>query len=313
MTIIGATGIEDKLQDEVDETIDLLKKAGIKVWVLTGDKTETAINIGYSSKLLDDEQEIFVIDVQNQDELDNKIEEINKQISHEKDKSYAVVITGYAIVDAFNPEMHHGAAGKKLFEIFSHAKVVLGCRISPKQKKDIVELVKKNVPSAVTLAIGDGANDVNMITAAHVGVGIKGLEGYQAARASDFAIGEFKLLKRLLFFYGRETYRKNSYLVLYNFFKNIILILPHFWYGFYNGMSGTILYEPFIFQFFNVFYAAIPIIIFAVFDQEYDSQFLEKNPEYYTPGIKDNYFNFPIFWGWFGSATTQSIFIALIA
>lgn len=105
-----------------------------------------------------------------------------------KEKAYAVVITGYAIVDAFNPDIHGGAAGKKLFEIFSEAKVVLGCRISPKQKKDIVELVKRHVPSAVTLAVGDGANDVNMITAAHVGVGIKGMEGYQVLSISKIII-----------------------------------------------------------------------------------------------------------------------------
>jgi phospholipid-transporting ATPase len=69
----------------------------------------------------------------------------------------------------------------------------------------VVSLVRKEKPTVVTLAIGDGANDVNMITAAHVGVGIKGLEGAQAARASDYAIGEFKLLRRLLFYHGREV------------------------------------------------------------------------------------------------------------
>ena len=79
------------------------------------------------------------------------------------------------------------------------------------------------------MAIGDGANDVNMITAAHVGVGIRGVEGQQAARASDYAFGEFKFLKRLLVYHGRECYRKNSILILYNFFKNIMLVLPIFW------------------------------------------------------------------------------------
>lgn len=52
LEIIGATAIEDKLQANVGSTIDAIKKAGIKVWVLTGDKIETAINIGYSCKLL---------------------------------------------------------------------------------------------------------------------------------------------------------------------------------------------------------------------------------------------------------------------
>lgn len=55
---------------------------------------------------------------------------------------------------------------------------VVACRVSPEQKSDVVKLVRSSKPSAITLAIGDGANDVNMITTAHVGVGIKGVEGY---------------------------------------------------------------------------------------------------------------------------------------
>jgi phospholipid-transporting ATPase len=87
-------------------------------------------------------------------------------------------------------------------------------------------MVRVANPLVTTLAIGDGANDVNMITAAHVGIGIRGVEGQQAARASDYAIGEFKILGRLLLYHGRESYRKNSRLVLYNFFKNLMLVLP---------------------------------------------------------------------------------------
>jgi len=173
-------------------------------------------------------------------------------------------------------------------------------------------LVKGKVPEAVTLAIGDGANDVNMITAAHVGVGIKGLEGYQAARASDFAIGEFKVLRRLLLFYGREAYRKNSILVLYNFFKNQLLVLPMFWYGFYNGFSGLALYEAFLFQLFNLCYTALPIVIYAVGDKEFKGSFLARNPVYYKPGLTDEFFNVRLFWRWFLGGTSQALVIMLI-
>jgi len=107
--------------------------------------------------------------------------------------------------------------------------VVIACRVSPKQKAEIVKLVRHSIPDVTTLGIGDGANDVNMILAAHVGVGIKGLEGNQAARASDYSLGEFKHLRKLLLFHGRESYRKNCMLVLYNFYKNVILIFPQFW------------------------------------------------------------------------------------
>lgn len=89
-------------------------------------------------------------------------------------------------------------------------------------------MIRERHPQITTLAIGDGANDVNMITSAHVGIGISGLEGQQAARASDYAIGQFKYLKNLLFDHGREAYRRNSYLVCYIFYKNVIFVLPMF-------------------------------------------------------------------------------------
>lgn len=114
--------------------------------------------------------------------------------------------------------------------------VVLACRVSPKQKAEIVMLVRNDPDdkNIISLAIGDGANDVNMINAAHVGVGISGLEGQQAARAADYSIGQFRYLKNLMFVHGREAYRRNSYLVLYMFYKNVLVVLPLFFYGFWS-------------------------------------------------------------------------------
>ena len=114
--------------------------------------------------------------------------------------------------------------------------VVLACRVSPKQKAEIVMLVRNDPDdkNIISLAIGDGANDVNMINAAHVGVGISGLEGQQAARAADYSIGQFRYLKNLMFVHGREAYRRNSYLVLYMFYNNVLVVLPLFFYGFWS-------------------------------------------------------------------------------
>ena len=141
--------------------------------------------------------------------------------------------------------------------------------MSPKQKADIVRLVIEKNPKAITLAIGDGANDVNMINAAHIGVGISGVEGQQAVSASDYAIGQFKYLKNLLFVHGRESYRKNSYLVCYTFYKNVLFVMPQFWFGFYSAFSGQVFYEKWIYQIFNITFTAFPPIIFAIFDQEH--------------------------------------------
>lgn len=186
--LVGSTAIEDKLQDEVPEVIKDIKAAGIKLWVLTGDKIETAINIGFSSQLLDNEMEIFIIDKASTKQIYKQIQEflkISKQVGFSRD--IAVVIGGEQLTKILSP-----TANQKLVSEFvaltDLSVVVLACRVSPKQKASIVNLIRSR-KQVTTLAIGDGANDVNMITAAHIGVGISGLEGQQAARASDYSIG----------------------------------------------------------------------------------------------------------------------------
>ena len=127
-------------------------------------------------------------------------------------------------------------------DLCSEANVVLACRVSPKQKAEVVNLIKIRFPDKTTLAIGDGANDVNMINAAHIGVGISGLEGQQAVKASDYAIGKFKYLKNLLFVHGRECYRRNSYATYYILYKNVLCCSPIFMFGFLSLFSGTKIY-----------------------------------------------------------------------
>jgi P-type E1-E2 ATPase len=120
------------------------------------------------------------------------------------------------------------------------------------------------------LSIGDGANDVPMIQAADIGVGIAGREGMQAARASDFSFGRFEHLKVLLFFHGRENYRRNANLVVYTFYKNFIFVFAQFWFAFNNAFSGQVLFEPIIFQFFNIVFTGFPIIFYATYDLEFE-------------------------------------------
>lgn len=172
---------------------------------------------------------------------------------------------------------------------------------------------KNKKPNSTTLAIGDGANDVNMITAANVGIGIRGVEGQQAARASDYVIGEFKFLRRLLLYYGRESYRRNSNMICYNFFKNIVLVLPQFWFGFLNGFSGQNIYNPFLYQLYNIIHTSIPICIYGVLDKQYSGHFLMSNPNLYYLGIENKLFNSVNFWVWILSATVQSCIITFFS
>lgn len=162
----------------------------------------------------------------------------------------------------------------------------------------VVSLIKERDKGSTTLAVGDGANDVNMITTAHIGIGIIGVEGRQAARASDYSIGEFSFLRRLLLVHGREAYRKNSFIVCYNFYKNALFVMPQFWFGIVSLYSGQTLYDPWIYQFYNIIFASIPIIWFGIFDQEVSYDILYNDHRYYTQGLINKLFHSIRFWKW---------------
>ena len=162
------------------------------------------------------------------------------------------------------------------------AGAVLACRVSPKQKADIVRLVRRSLPEKTTLAIGDGANDVNMINAAHVGIGISGLEGQQAARAADYAVGEFRFLRPLMFVHGREAFRRNTFLVPFVIFKNSLVVLPLFFFGAESAFSGMMFYDEWMYQMVNIFFTALPVMWFAIFDFERTKEKQIANPAYYS-------------------------------
>lgn len=243
LTLIGSSAIEDNLQEDVKQTLVALKQAGIKIWVLTGDKVETAINIGYSAGLLDKNMISIVIEASEHDNVKVELGKAHDAITQLANKRIAIIISGETLT------VIHAEPGmqREFMDFAPKAEVVIACRVSPKQKGDIVNFVKVEFPHKTTLAIGDGANDVTMIMKADVGVGIAGREGMQAARASDFSIGQFKFLKPLLFIHGREAYRRNTEVVCYSFYKNILYIMAQYWYGFASVFSGQPLYEPFIY------------------------------------------------------------------
>lgn len=246
--LLGATAIEDRLQDGVPDTIYSLQEAGIRVWVLTGDRQETAINIGYSCKLLNEEMSLIVCNEDNhwdtKNFLEKKLREINEVQSRGDElevrrsgtaclymilmyssflQPLALIIDGRALTFALEKDIE-----KIMFELSVLCKAVICCRVSPLQKALVVKLVKK-YDKSILLAIGDGANDVSMIQAAHVGVGISGVEGLQAARSADFAIGQFRFLKKLLLVHGAWAYQRLSKMIFYYFYKNIALYLTQFW------------------------------------------------------------------------------------
>ena len=168
-------------------------------------------------------------------------------------------------------------------------------------------------PEKTTLAIGDGANDVNMITAAHIGVGIAGLEGQQATRASDYSIGQFRFMRCLLFFHGREAYRRNSYTISYMFYKNILETVPIYMFGTLSLFSGVVIYDAVMYVIFNLCFTSWPIIIFATMDFEYPKEMLMRRPRLYRIGLDNVYFNKYVFWRWMFYAFWQSSLILYLS
>ena len=215
--------------------------------MLTGDKIETAINIGYSCGLLSNEMTQYVINSVEPTEIKASLVEMQRQKEQELvgkgGRKEALVIAGEALT-----KVQESVDLKAAFlSVTDWTDVVLACRVSPKQKGDIVDMIRERFPNKMTLAVGDGANDVAMIMKAHVGVGIAGREGMQAARSSDYAIGKFKFLKPLLFLHGREAYRRIAFLVCYNFYKNFLYVVVQYYFGFYSVFSGQTLYEPWVY------------------------------------------------------------------
>ncbi|XBW34991.1 hypothetical protein QEN19_000556 [Hanseniaspora menglaensis] len=297
LKLLGCTAIEDKLQDKVSETIQNLQDANIKVWVLTGDKQETAINIGMSCKLLSEDMNLLIINEETkEDTRQNFIEKFRAfkelNVSIQDMQNLALVIDGKSLGYALEPDLED-----YLMTLGKLCKAVICCRVSPLQKALVVKMCKRKTDD-LCLAIGDGANDVSMIQAAHVGVGITGLEGTQAARSADFAIGQFKHLQKLLLVHGSWSYQRISQAILYSFYKNIALYMTQFWYVFANCFSGQSIMESWIMTYYNVFFTVLPPLVLGILDQFVNSRLLEKYPSLYKCGQNSEFFNVKIFWGW---------------
>ncbi|XP_072290818.1 phospholipid-transporting ATPase ID [Eucyclogobius newberryi] len=311
LKLLGATAIEDKLQDGVPETIACLNLADIKIWVLTGDKLETAMNIGYSCNMLrDDMDEVFIISGNTQLEVQQQlrsaqehilglsrvssaayVEKTDKQLNPDSVfeeaiiSENALVINGNSLAHALDPGLK-----LVLLDVACLCKSVICCRVTPLQKAEVVELVKTH-KKVVTLAIGDGANDVSMIKTAHIGVGISGQEGMQAVLSSDYSFAQFRYLQRLLLVHGRWSYFRMCRFLHYFFYKNFAFTLVHFWYGFFCGFSAQTVYDQWFITLFNIVFTSLPVIAMGLFDQDVNDRNSLRYPSLYKPGQMNLLFN----------------------
>lgn len=320
LQLVGSTAIEDRLQDGVPEVIETLRQAGICVWVLTGDKVETAISIGFSCRLLTKDMINTIVSEDMDDATIKKtfdgLPDGTAKTAEEAMKIgeplKAITVTGAALErvlasDILTTAFNNGAR---------RCRTVICCRVSPKQKADVVKMVQDNESGAIALAIGDGANDVAMITTAHVGIGLSGREGAQAARCADFACAQFKFMRRLLFIHGRESYRRNATLVNYNFYKNLCLVLPPVMSAsFFSGnFSGQPSYDQKLYQLYNMLFTSVPIVLYAILDRAAPNvSYLERNPHSYVPSRQGTYFSYRMFLRWMVCGSIQAGCITMYA
>ncbi|KAF0690735.1 hypothetical protein As57867_017826, partial [Aphanomyces stellatus] len=404
--LLGATAIEDLLQEGVGECITSLRKAGINFWVLTGDKKETAISVGMSSEVIDDDMDVIVLDSKNKDQLTETLEElyghmvedkwgtskddplsvvilqtlkrlssmawnqlvsvvsgknrVNRRKRHRKIRrrdseananmelyprqdaasstssistvadpipkefkhvhgssmdddgvDYAMVIDGKTLALVLDDEI------KYLFlAVAQQCKSVICCRCSPSQKAAVVRLVTEPTllwtPGNVSLAIGDGANDVPMIQAASVGVGISGKEGRQAVLSSDYSFAQFKFLKRLVLVHGNYCYKRVSKLVLFSFMKNVAFSFTGFFFAPKTQYSGVLMYFSICFTLYNALFTTIPVVILAMYNQDVSPSALMQYPTLYHNGLENRSFNMSSFLGWFALGVWHAwvVFIA---
>ncbi|XP_059894053.1 probable phospholipid-transporting ATPase IM [Gadus macrocephalus] len=313
LMLLGATAVEDKLQDGVPQTIEQLAKADIKIWVLTGDKQETAENIGYACNMLrEDMTEVFIVAANTAEGVREELEKARRTMCPDApDKpvvvesraglfwrqktrkvedeavngEYALVINGHSLAYALEKDLE-----LELLRTACMCQTVICCRVTPLQKAQVVELVK-HYKQAVTLAIGDGANDVSMIKAAHIGVGISGQEGMQAVLSSDYSFAQFRYLQRLLLVHGRWSYLRMCKFLRYFFYKNFTFTFVHFWYAFFCGFSAQTVYDEWFITLYNLVYTALPVLGMSLFDQDVNDRWSSQHPQLFSPGQLNLYFS----------------------
>ncbi|XP_063823158.1 phospholipid-transporting ATPase VA [Ostrinia nubilalis] len=278
LTLVGATGVEDRLQEDVPRTVRALLDAGIVVWVLTGDKPETAINIAYSAALFSQSDRLLHLMSRDKEHAESTIKSYLEGGAGERAGGRALVVDGRTLTYILD---RRSGLVAPFMSLARRCSAVLCCRATPLQKAYIVKAVKEEL-GVTTLAIGDGANDVSMIQTADVGIGLSGQEGRQAVMASDFALSRFKFLERLLLVHGHWCYDRLARMILYFFLKNASFVFLVFWYQLYNGFSAMVMIDQAHLMCYNLMFTAIPPIVIGAYDRVAPGALLTERPGLYS-------------------------------
>lgn len=276
LQLIGSTAVQDELQDQVTETIEAIKQASINVWMLTGDKLETAISVGVSCRLIVPSMQLHRLDACDLSEVQSELAKIQQEIDSDLAQSHAFALTG----ESLNFCLKHRETYNRLLKVATRCSSVICARSTPTQKAAVVHAIRSYTASTV-LAVGDGANDVRMIREANVGIGILGSDGVQASMASDYSLIQFHHLSKLLLVHGRWAYNRVSKTILAMFLKNLTIILPIFFFQFFCLYTASSLYCYLMLILFNVIFTFASTLVIGIFDSDIRADYCVKYPQLY--------------------------------
>ncbi|CAN8001328.1 unnamed protein product, partial [Ixodes pacificus] len=285
LELLCLTGVEDKLQDQVRPTLELLRNAGIKVWMLTGDKLETATSIAKSSRLVSRSQELHVFE-----SVSNRTEarcELNK---FRRRNDYALIIRGDAL------EVCLKFYPREFMELACQCPAVVCCRCSPTQKAEVVRLIKQYTDKT-TCAVGDGGNDVSMIQEADAGIGIVGREGNQASLAADFSVTQFHHIARLLLVHGRYSYKRSAALSQFVIHRGLIISTMQAVFSSVFYFASVALYQGLLMVGYATVYTMFPVFS-LVLDKDVSPKIALTYPELYKELSKGRSLSFKTFFMW---------------
>ncbi|KAI9498324.1 hypothetical protein BDB00DRAFT_867486 [Zychaea mexicana] len=285
LELLGLTGVEDKLQDGVKNTLEQLRNAGLRIWMLTGDKIETATCIAVSSKLVSRNQNIHQIA-----KLKVPVDVLNELDNLRSKADCCLVIDGESLqlsLDHFRDEF---------IEVATLLPAVVCCRCSPTQKAEITRLIREYTQKRV-LCIGDGGNDVSMIQAANVGVGIVGKEGRQASLAADFSVTQFSHLTKLMLWHGRNSYKRSAKLSQFVIHRGLIISVMQAVFSAMFYFAPIALYQGMLIVGYATVYTMAPVFS-LVLDQDVSEEIALLYPELYKDLTKGRSLSFRTFFTW---------------
>ncbi|KDE04200.1 phospholipid-translocating ATPase [Microbotryum lychnidis-dioicae p1A1 Lamole] len=285
LELLGVTGVEDKLQDDVKMTIELLRNAGIKIWMLTGDKIETATCIAISTKLVSRNQFIHqVAKLKSPADARDELDFLRTKLD------CCLVIDGESLqlcIEHFREDF---------IALSTKLSTVVACRCSPTQKADVARLIRAYTKKRVC-CIGDGGNDVSMIQAADVGVGIVGKEGRQASLAADFSINQFSYLTKLLVWHGRNSYKRSAKLAQFVIHRGLIISVVQAVFSSVFYFSPIAIYQGWLMVGYATAYTMLPVFS-LVLDRDVNEDVALLYPELYKELTKGRALSYKTFFTW---------------